>query len=211
MNDFEQLAKSVIIKYKNKKPELVDYDKSLSLTGVGRSAFVFKIKATNKVMKVSFPKHHYIAQEEADIYSSIQHIDYYPTLHEAGSNYIVIDYIEGYTFFECLTLGIRISEEEIKEVDNALYLARKEGLNPSDIHLRNIFKTFKGEIKMIDVARFRQTKACNQWGDLKGAYRFYTKPFFPKKIPACILNGIAAFYKNVYRKDAIPENVNANS
>ncbi|MDQ7862190.1 hypothetical protein RCO48_17895 [Peribacillus frigoritolerans] len=50
-------------------------------------------------------------------------------------------------FFECLTLGIPITEENIAEIDHALQLARKEGLNPSDIHLRNIFITSekKGE------------------------------------------------------------------
>ena len=56
--------------------------------------------------------------------------------------------------------------------------------------------TADNEIKMIDVARFRQTITCNQWDDLKNAfYHFYTRPYFPKKIPAFILNLIAALYK----------------
>lgn len=201
---YKDLADSVVIRFENKKPVIVNHDQALTLVGVGRSAFVFKIEGTNKAMKVFFPKHHHIAQEEAGVYEVIRHIDYYPSIHESGSNYIVIDYLEGFTFFECLTLGIQISEAEIKEVDIALTLARNNGLNPSDIHLRNIFKTANGKIKMIDVARFRQVKTCHQWGDLKSAfYRFYTKPFFPKKIPAFILNWIAAFYKNVYRHQTI--------
>ncbi|MEK3889211.1 protein kinase family protein [Bacillus sp. FSL K6-3431] len=201
---FKKLAESVIITNKHNKPEIIKYDDSLTLVGVGRSAFVFKIQHTNKALKVFFPTHRHLAQEEADVYKSIQHIDFYSALHEAGINYIVIDFIEGYTFFECLTRGIRISEKEIQKVDLALKLARKEGLNPSDIHLRNILITSNKDIKMIDVARFRQRKACNQWLDLKTAfYRYYNKRFFPKKIPAFILNWIAAFYKFFHRQNTI--------
>ncbi len=192
----KELAASVMIGSKTGKPKLLDYNKSLTLIGKGRSAYVFRIQNTNRAMKVFFPGQTQTAQEEAAIYKKIQHLEYYPKLHEAGSNYIVIDYIEGHTLFECLTLGLPISSEKITEIDKALKLARQEGLNPSDIHLRNIFMTANNEIKMIDVARFRQTITCNQWDDLKNAfYHFYTRPYFPKKIPAFILNFIAALYK----------------
>ena len=43
-------------------------------------------------------------------------------------------------------------------------LARQRGLNPSDIHLRNIFLTDRGEIKVIDVARFGQKKSVSNGG-----------------------------------------------
>ena len=78
----------------------------------------------------------------------------------------------------------------------ALHLARQEGLNPSDIHLRNLFLTLDKKVKIIDVARFRQVKNCIKWRDLKYAfYHYYKKRFFPKKIPAFILNIIAILYK----------------
>lgn len=177
---------------------LLNYDQSLTLIGKGRSAYVFRIQQSNKAMKVFYPNYVHIAIEEAHIYRKIQHIPYFPSLTEAGSNYLVIDYIEGETFFECLTKGISISEDHVKEVDLALRLAREEGLNPSDIHLRNIFLTSDREIKIIDVARFRQKKKCRQWGDLKTAfYRFYKKRYFPKKIPEFILNTIAGLYKKL--------------
>ncbi|CAH0347651.1 protein kinase family protein [Bacillus sp. CECT 9360] len=196
MNRYNRLAESVKIKSKKDKVILVAYDESLQFIGEGRSAFVFRIKATDKAIKVFFPNHIHIAKEEAEIYKELQGISYYPTLYDAGSNYLVIDYIEGHTLFECLAQGIPVTTEKIKEVDEALLLAKKKGLNPSDIHLRNIFITSAKEIKVIDVARFRQTKNCTQWSDLKDAfYRVYLKPFFPKKIPAFILNLIAALYK----------------
>jgi len=185
----------------NKKPVAVYNERLLKLVGTGRSAFVFKIENTNKALKVFFPNLCHIAQEEASVYEIVQHNASYPFLYESGPNYIVIDFIDGHTFFECLTLGIPISEKEILAVDLALSSAQKSGLNPSDIHLRNILITRDGKVKIIDVARFRQTKPCCQWEDLKSAfYRMYTKPFFPKKIPAFMLNFIAHIYKSVGRK-----------
>ncbi|MGE7766066.1 protein kinase family protein [Peribacillus sp. NPDC096540] len=195
MQQYSELAQSVMISH-DKNNTLLDADHSLSLIGKGRSAYVFRIHSTNKAMKVFFPNHTHTAKVEAEIYQTVQSIEYYPTLFDAGENYLVIDHIEGNTLFECLTLGIPITEENIKEIDHALQLARKEGLNPSDIHLRNIFITSEKKVKIIDVARFKQVKSCNQWHDLKNAFHlFYSKSFFPKKIPSFILNSIAAIYK----------------
>ncbi|RXT13705.1 protein kinase family protein [Ammoniphilus sp. CFH 90114] len=171
-------------------------DPSLQLIGEGRSAFVYRIQSTDKVVKIFFPSFTHLAKEEASIYQVLQGVRYYPELHETGPNYLVIDYIEGHTLFECLTKGIEITDKHTTEVDKALRLARAKGLNPSDIHLRNIMITTNDQIKLIDVARFRQSKECTQWDDLKVAFnRFYRLRFFPKKIPAFILNLIAALYK----------------
>lgn len=192
---FHELAVSVKMA-NDHKHTLLDYDKSLTLIGQGRSAYVFRIEQTNKAMKIFFPTYAHLAEEEANIYRELQHLSYFPTLYEAGSNYLVIDYLEGNTLFQCLTKGTPISDDVIKETDKALQLARKEGLNPSDVHLRNIFITSDKEVKIIDVARFRQVKVCTQWEDLKNAfYCYYKKPYFPKKIPEFMLNSIAALYK----------------
>ncbi|WP_338048403.1 protein kinase family protein [Peribacillus alkalitolerans] len=168
----------------------------MTLIGEGRSAFVFRIGTTEKVLKVFFPEFVKVAKEEAEIYKILRGTSYYSSLHEAGKNYLVIDYIEGHTLFSCLEKGIPISIESLKEVDRALGLAKEKGLNPSDVHLRNIIITFDGKVKLIDVARFRQTKNCSQWKDLKAAFHmFYLQRYFPKKIPATILNLVALLYK----------------
>lgn len=193
LKPYQTLANTVII---NKKNRLIRYDDSLALIGTGRSAFVFRIKSSNKAIKVFFPEFTYIAKEEAEIYKILRNIAYYPSIHDFGLNYIVMDYIEGLTLFECLSQGKIITSDHIKEINHGLSLASAQGLNPSDIHLRNIFITSSGEIKIIDVARFRQQKHCRQWDDLKKAYeQFYCKRFFPKKIAATYLNLIAFLYK----------------
>ncbi|MEI3607554.1 protein kinase family protein [Pseudogracilibacillus sp. SE30717A] len=192
MASYEELVKTVII---NKKNRLISYDHSLKLVGKGRSAFVFKIKASNIAIKVFFPAFTSIAKEEASIYETLKGIPYFPTLYDSGRNYIVIDFIQGLTLFECITNGKIITSAHIKEIDHALALTRNLGLNPSDIHLRNIFITNNNEIKLIDVARFRQEKECRQWENLKKAYyQFYRKYYFFKKMPASFLNITGALY-----------------
>lgn len=197
MISFAELVHSVKFERKGFRFfKVVEKDPTLKLVGMGRSAFVYRIQSTDMAMKIFFPSHVHWAQEEGAIYRELKGIPYFPSIYQVGPNYLVLDYIEGDTLFEYLRKGIVISEEKVKEVDKALSIARERGLNPSDLHLRNIIITSKGEVKIIDVARFRQNKNCRQWDDLKTAfYRFYHLPFFPKKIPAFILNLISSLYK----------------
>lgn len=193
MNIYEELARSVHI---NKKNRLLAYDDTLLHVGTGRSAFVFRIKSTMTAMKVYFPAFTQVAREEAEIYEKLQGIVYFPTVYASGTNFIVMDYIEGLTLFDCMVNRKVITSSHITEIDHALSLAIARGLNPSDIHLHNIFITDRGNIKLIDVARFKQKKHCRQWENLKRAFReFYCKRFFPKRIPASILTMIAWLYK----------------
>ena len=152
---YKILADSVEIEMKGSKPRLVNYSSNLILIGTGRSAYVFKIKNKNQALKVYFPHKERLALEEAAIYRGLQHIDFYPALYDGGNNYIVIDFIEGYTLFQCLQRGIYLPEKKFKEISIALKMAEKVGLNPADIHLKNIILTLNDEVKVIDVARFR--------------------------------------------------------
>lgn len=194
MDTYQQLASTVNISSKNNR--LLSYDDSLTLIGTGRSAYVFRIKESDQAIKIFFPEFRHIAKEETDIYLKLKGIPYFPTIYAFGENYIVMDYIQGRTLFECVIDGVAIEESHVREIDYALSLAAKRGLNPSDIHLRNLFITTNDEVKLIDVARFNQTKDCSQWDDLKYVYhRFYLKRLFPKKIPSLILNMFAYFYR----------------
>lgn len=196
MKKYEELAKSVIYKKKGNNFILDRMDPCLELVGEGRSAFAFRIKGTDKVLKVFYPPFERIAKEEAEVYARLMRNPFYPKLYGSGKNFLVIDYVSGRTLFDCLTEGIPISSRQIREVDLALRLARDRGLNPSDIHLRNIIVTPGGKVRLIDVARFRQEKKCSQWDDLKAAfYKLYNRKLFPKKIPERLINLIAYFYK----------------
>ncbi|MEA3322394.1 MAG: protein kinase family protein [Bacillota bacterium] len=194
---YHQLAESVVFKRTHKNVEVDSYnDQQLTIAGSGRSAYVFKLKNTNKVLKVFYPPFEHLAKREAKIYDKLKGIPFFPVMHDSGQNYIVIDFIEGSTLFECLVMGKHIEENVLEEVDHVILLAKNRGLNPSDIHLHNILITTDGQVKLIDVVRFEQDKHCTQWDDLKrGYHKFYKKRIFPKKLPSKFLLLIAYFYK----------------
>lgn len=195
MNSIVELVDSVKLKSNKRGTSIIEKDPALEFIGAGRSAVVFRIKSTNKALKVYYPDFVHVALEEAEIYKLLKGNPYFPTLYESGRNFLLIDYIEGNTLFDCLSGGIKLTESNINETDYALGLVRQQGLTPSDIHLRNIILTTEGNIKLIDVARFRQTSNREQWEDLKKVfYMFYRKPYFPKSIPVFVLNGVAYLY-----------------
>lgn len=196
MGQYESLATSVCYIPRREEILLINYSRRLTFIGKGRSAAVFKINHEDKVIKIFNPALHYLANIEADIYYTLRKIPYYPTCYESGENYLVIDYIEGKTMYQFLVEGKLVTESMIAAVDDALEAARNRGLNPSDIHLRNIIITGDASIRLIDVTRFRQPKQCNQWGDLKKAFHsYYQKRYFPKKIPPAFIELIAKSYR----------------
>ncbi|MDL5377683.1 protein kinase family protein [Exiguobacterium mexicanum] len=195
MNHYEQYA-GVTFERHGQDTRVTAYHPDLELHGIGRSAAVFRIKATRLVIKVFFPGYTHIAAEEAVIYRTLEGLPQFPGLYEAGPNYIVIDYIEGKTLFECLIEGIWIDPAYIKQVDEALIAARRLGLTPSDVHLRNLILTPDGRLYLIDLARFRQGQQVDhQWEDLKRMYRLYRLRFMPKRYSERWLNGVAYLYR----------------
>jgi len=133
------------VKYNTKKKfnKLIQKPDDLELIGKGRSAYVFKLTEEGREMalKVFFPEFKNIAAREAEIYKKLSDSNYYPDIYETGPSYILMEYIKGYTFYECLNKGIPIDDDMICEVDRALNDAKRKGLNPSDIHLRNLILT----------------------------------------------------------------------
>ncbi|MFC7392148.1 protein kinase family protein [Scopulibacillus cellulosilyticus] len=211
MTSKKKMASEIKIKTKNNKAILVDYPDNLTLIGKGRSAFVFKISGENKVIKLFFPQFSHLAKQEAEIYDALADIPYFPKCYESGKNYIVEDFIEGKTMFQCLVEGVNITERMVQDVDTAIQSARSKGLNPSDIHLRNIIVTPGDGIKLIDVARFRQSKDCMRWRDLKKAFYFYyQKPHFPKRWAPVLLDLIGAVYKKGWLAFLLGKNQNIN-
>ncbi|WP_080875307.1 serine/threonine protein kinase [Oceanobacillus timonensis] len=189
-------ASTVLFGNKNKRVHVLQHHNDLQLYGIGRSAAVFKIKKENRVIKIFYPQFKRTAMEEKQNYERLNGSNYYPAIYEAGVNYLVMDFMEGKTFFECLAKGIPLKPYHIKHVDNGLQYARSVGLNPSDIHLHNLILTNDDNVRIIDVARFSQEKICTQWDDLKCAYRqYYQRPFFPKKVPKWVMHTISKLYQ----------------
>ncbi|STO06894.1 serine/threonine protein kinase [Exiguobacterium aurantiacum] len=197
MNRYDLLA-DVSFDQSGEETRVMHMHESLELHGIGRSAAVFRINGTRLVIKVFFPGFTHIAAEEAVVYETLEPLPQFPRLYEVGPNYIVIDYIEGKTLFECLTEGIWIDAAYVDDVDAALSAARRRGLTPSDVHLRNIILSSDGRIFLIDLARFRQGQQIDhQWEDLKRMYRIYRLRFVPKRYSERLLNAVAFWYRTV--------------
>jgi len=195
MSDYEQYA-DVTFEQVGDSFQVAAMHPDLRLHGIGRSAAVFRLKEKNRVIKVFFPGYEQIATEEAAIYKKLRGLPYFPKCYDSGPSYLVMDYIEGKTLFECLTEGVWIDPSYIEVVDEALRQARLLGLTPSDVHLRNIILTPNGQIFLIDLARFRQGQQIDhQWEDLKRMYRLYRYRFMPKQYDESLLNRIAYLYR----------------
>lgn len=193
---YDHYAESVLFVKRNRRIKVDKHHCHLKLYGMGRSAAVFKIKNENRVIKIFYSPFKKTALEEKQNYEKLNGNYYYPAIYEAGINYLVMDFIEGKTFFECLAEGIHLEPHHIKHVDNGLYAAKAAGLNPSDIHLHNLILTKEDDVRIIDVARFSQEKKCTQWNDLKWVYtRYYQRASFPKKIPRWVMYTVSKLYR----------------
>ncbi|WP_281658427.1 serine/threonine protein kinase [Halobacillus sp. Cin3] len=181
--------------------QIINIPPSFELIGKGRSASVFRIRETGIAVKVFYPGYEKLAEVEAGVYEKLDNHEFFPAFYGKGDDFIVMEYVEGITFYDCLVKGIPITEDMINRVDAALAFACQIGLNPSDTHLKNIMLTPDGQVKVIDVVRFTQDFECPQWQDLKKAYRtLYRRKFAPKKYPVFFIE----FIIRLYRRKLLP-------
>ncbi len=164
--------------------------------GEGRSAKVYKLPGVPRVIKVFHSGKEHAAAAEIAAYEVVGGLEpYYLRMHDYGSNYIVLDFFDGKTIHEMLVEGRFIQESIIKHIDKALAMARQYGLNPKDVHIKNILVQDQ-TVKLIDLARFSGEGVCTRWEDLKKAYyHLYVNPLFPKKLSAAWIEQIASQYK----------------
>lgn len=98
--------------------------------------------------------------------------------------------------------GIKIPEKVIKDIDEALEYARERGLNPHDVHGKNVMLDANGRGIVVDVSDFLKEEPCRMWYDLKKAYYKIYLPYLhdkPYPIPDLLLNGIRKAYRIIRR------------
>lgn len=170
--------------------------KELKCIGIGTDAAVFqyihgpayayKLFADDKLEKV---------QMEAKVYGKLGTSPYFSTFYEAKDRYLVVSYESGITLYNCLQQGIHIPSQVIQEVDKARAYARKKGLNPRDIHLKNIL--LQGDnVKIIDVSEYLLPGDDGRWEHLKRGYEEYYRLIDGKSIPTWLLETVRKSYNN---------------
>src|SRR5690606_23992909 len=106
-------------------------------------------------------------------------------------------YERGPTLYQCLEEGIVIPRQIITDVDHACRYARSRGLNPRDIHLKNVLLQ-DGRAKLIDVSEYLNPGNDHRWQYLVQGYEQFYSLIRGKKIPTWIIELV----KNAYYHQA---------
>jgi hypothetical protein len=136
-------------------------------------------------------------EEEVEVY---ERLGVHPAFSEclyAGANFLVLKRLPGITLYDCVQKGISIPKKVIEDIDQALHYARQKGLNPFDVHGRNVMMS-AGRGLVVDVSDFLHPGNCPKWRHLKQAYFWLYCPIIrPLKlrIPYPLLNIVRKSYR----------------
>jgi hypothetical protein len=140
-------------------------------------------------------------KKEVDVYKNLGNHQSFSSLIDFGDNYLILKRIDGINLFDALVKGIPIPMSVIHDVDEGIAYARSVGLNPYDIHGKNVVMS-NGRGYIVDVSDFYKQGKCRKWDDLKKAYYKIYLPFISKyhpPIPFFIVNNVRKGYR-LYRK-----------
>ncbi|WP_102272284.1 serine/threonine protein kinase [Cytobacillus massiliigabonensis] len=149
-------------------------------------AYVFKVYADDKIQKV---------QIEKEVYELLGDSPYFSTCFGYKDNYLVLNFEEGITLYDCLLQGISIPKQVIEDVDQAREYVRQKGLNPRDIHMKNVLLQ-NGKAKIIDVSEYVQPGNDLRWEHLRKAYHQYYHLIAGKPIPLQLIEMIRKKYNH---------------
>lgn len=189
-----------VIGYDHNQPVTISgYAEGLSCVGIGTDAAVFRYnEAPDYVYKVYSAQALEKKELEEDVYKRLKGSSYFPQFFGSGINFIVLSFEEGQTLYDCLIQGIPIPQQAIEDVEDARAFVRSLGLNPRDIHLKNILLQ-NGRGKVLDVSEYIQKGNDNRWELLVWAYQRFYPLISGVRMPVWILKIIKYMY---YRIDS---------
>lgn len=183
-----------------------NYDNFVCI-GVGTDAAVFrfmhnphlafKVYSIEKIDKIA---------KETEVYLKLGYSEYFPQFYGSGSNFLILSYEEGITLYDCLLKGIHIPETVIQDVENARNFAFKRGLNPRDIHLKNIL-LHEGRAKILDVSEYMKPGNDKRWEYLKEGYHEYYSIIDGKALPHWLIETVRKWYNQKQKKQSDTFNV----
>jgi hypothetical protein len=175
--------------------------KTWETVGSGNYAAVFFHKAQPEWVVKVYGRNPEGVKKELDVYKKLGNHNAFSTLYGYGDQFLILKRLEGITLFNALVQGIYIPETVIQDIDNGLNYAKSVGLNPYDVHGKNVVMN-NGRGYIVDISDFYKDGYCGKWDDLKKAYYKVYKPFIGKyhpPIPFMVVNGIRKGYR-VYKK-----------
>ncbi|MEK3995020.1 serine/threonine protein kinase [Psychrobacillus sp. FSL K6-2365] len=192
---FLSLSKIKVFSNANNEPVTISGDlDDLKCIGVGTDAavfqslsapdYAFKLYAKDRVNKVKV---------EANVYHILGDSPFFSTCFASYDEYLVLSYEEGKTLFDCILQGIHIPEQVVNDVENAIEYVRNKGLNPRDIHLKNILLQ-NGRAKIIDVSEYVLPGNDYRWEHLKKGYEQYYHLIDGNSVPFWLVETIRKWY-----------------
>lgn len=171
------------------------------LLGCGNYAAVFTHKDFQDYVVKIYAEGRPGLKEEVEVYKAIGRHPAYSYLVYYTEEYLILNRIRGITLYNCFRRGIKIPPKIIEDIDEALKYARKRGLYPHDVHVKNIMMMGNRGV-VVDISDFKHKEYCSLWDDFKKAYYRYYVPFlyrFTIPIPEFLLNLIRKSYR-YYKK-----------
>ncbi|MCM3689830.1 serine/threonine protein kinase [Neobacillus niacini] len=169
--------------------------------GSGNYAGVFLHQSNPKWVVKVYGRKPEDLKKEVDVYKKLGNHESFSSLIDYGDNYLILKRIDGINLFDAVVKGIRIPESVIVDVDEGIAYARSRGLNPFDVHGKNVVMS-DGRGYIVDVSDFYKQGKCRKWDDLKKAYyRIYLRFIYKyhPPIPFFIVNSVRKGYR-LYRK-----------
>ncbi|OCS84577.1 serine/threonine protein kinase [Caryophanon tenue] len=162
----------------------------LTCMGVGTDAAVFRsTSAPQYVYKVYAQEEVRKAAIEAAVYAQLGDAPYFATCVAATDTFLVLSYEPGKTLYHCLLEGIHIPKSVIEDVEEARDYIRSKGLNPRDIHLKNIVLQ-NGKAKILDVSEYVVDGNDFRWDYLKQGYAQYYHYIDGNRVPLRIVQAV---------------------
>lgn len=147
-------------------------------------SYVFKLYAEDKKAKVKI---------EANIYAQLGESPFFPTCFAVYDHCLVLSFENGKTLHDCVLQGIHIPPRAIADVEEARIYITSKGLNPRDIHLKNILLQ-NGHAKIIDVSEYIIPGNDFRWEYLRLGYEQYYHLIDSKAVPSWLVTTIQKWY-----------------
>lgn len=191
----DSLSKINVFSNPNNEPVTIIGDaEDLNCIGVGTDAavfqslnapaYAFKKYAKDKVDKVNV---------EANVYHILGESPFFSRCYASHDHYLVLSYEDGITLYDCILQGIHIPKQVVIDVEEARNYVRSKGLNPRDIHLKNILLQ-NGRAKILDVSEYIQPGNDFRWEHLKKGYDEYYHLIDGKAVPFWVVETVRKWY-----------------
>ncbi|MGF1602202.1 MAG: serine/threonine protein kinase [Thermosynechococcaceae cyanobacterium] len=170
------------------------------LVGTGNyAAVVAHPDYPNLVVKIYAPSRPGF-EAEVEVYRRLGEHPAFSQCFHAEEGFLILKRLHGVTLYECLHQGLKIPPQVIRDIDEALDYARSVGLNPHDVHGKNLMMD-QGRGRVVDLSDFLKPEPCSVWEDLKQAYDLLYRPILsrlPVRFPYQFLN-LTRFAYRLYR------------